>query len=130
MEFPRTVLVLTAFGILCSISIYWSYVQAEINWWNNQAEAIQEETSDKANMSLPIHVQNVNEVKLITSHTTSSQNCKECTNTKMHADDTTSKTDNRNSTNTMAKRRQIWISMGLCFSKNTKHLTIAKLFFR
>ena len=114
MGFHRTVSVLTTFGVLCSVSIYWSYLQDEINGFNvyqqkeqdfiykndtNVSQVIKDETEIYSNSTMYVPSQ-----------------CENCTN-HIH---TESYVSISNSTTNPPKKRQIWITMGLCFTKNTE----------
>ena len=124
MGFHRTVSILTTFGVLCSVSIYWSYLQDEINGFNvyqqkeqnlilnnqtNASQVIKDETETVFNSER-------NSTIYLPSQ------CENCTN-HIH---TESNVSTSNSTTNPPNQRQIWITMGLCFTKNTEMYGIKK----
>merc|ERR1739844_402525 len=112
MGFHRTVSILTTFGVLCSVSIYWSYLQDEINGFNvyqqkEQNLGYKNDTNDETEILF-------NAEQNSTIYVPSQ--CENCTN-NIHTD---SYLPTSNSTTKSPTKRQIWITMGLCFTKNTE----------
>ena len=104
MAFARTVLVVTAFGVLCSISIYWNTLdRIYINLQQTQVLLNNERIPFKTQWEFEPN---------ITQLASLYQNYRNETNIKIAP-------LNTNKSEPIAQKRQIWISMGLCFSKNT-----------
>ena len=121
MGFFRTVLILTGFGVLCSVSIYWTYLQHEIDgaYYPEQKMTIEESLIDTSPVLSVEHIPIQRFTKFAQNQSSQifSSQCKNCET------DITSNSTHVNSTNQTLiskQKRQIWISMGLCFSKNTK----------
>ena len=116
MGCPRSVLVLTCFGILSSISIYWSFLQTAISDFKN----VQMEDGYKLSyLKRPIPLKyylNTEKPLPLNKATIKSSHCAECNSTiKSEADNNETKVSI-----IVPHKRQIWISMGLCFSGNTE----------
>ena len=109
MGYFRTVSILTGFGVLCSVSIYWTYLQQEIGGTFYTEKHMKISPKHLSMKDLTIFAQNHS------SEIISSQ-CKNCT-TGLSTDSI--RENDTTSSNNAKQKRQIWISMGLCFSKNT-----------
>ena len=117
----RTVLILTGFGVLCSVSIYWTYLQQEIDgaYYTAQQmttkDALIDTLSGLSVEHIPIQ-HSTNNAQNRSSKNVSSQyqNCTTDLTTKYN------RANEAKSSDIVKRKRQIWISMGLCFSKNTE----------
>ena len=118
MGYSRVVLVLTGFGFLSSISIYWSYLQEEINGFNNSQLRKEIPVFDQRRPIPKMHYSR-DEKWHFENLTSQPSHCTNCTNSTIIQTDSIPK--NVEQSNVMiSQKRKIWISMGLCFSKNTE----------
>ena len=122
MGFFRTVFILTGFGVLCSVSIYWTYLQQEIDgayYAEPRMTTIDAPSDTLTGLSVEhIPIQHFTKVAQNRSSKNVSSQCQNCTT---DVTNNSNLANNETKSNDIVKRkRQIWISMGLCFSKNTE----------
>ena len=122
MALPRSVIIVTCFGVLCSISIFWSFLQEQINDYkdsqikSSMSPPLLHDSTSKRNQLPKKHFLDATVLLSRNNVTEKGSHCKNCITTQ----ETKSTTKEMNITTKDSKRkRQIWISMGLCFNKNT-----------
>ena len=115
MRISRVFVVTTLTVILSFMSIYRSYVQERLTRNNSHSHQQNVEVFDSGMYSLKYPFL-INETSLRDVTSQSSTLCNNCT----EAVHDYGKTVDNMKLNTLVNKRQIWISMGLCFSTNTK----------
>ena len=117
MGFPRIVFVLTGFGILSCISIYWSFLQEQINSVSEFQEMNEIVVSGERRPPPKMHyLQDIYKKIHLKNHTAQTSHCTNCS----AINQTNSTANITEQSKATRHKRKLWISMGLCFSKNTE----------
>jgi hypothetical protein len=115
MGLIRQVLILAGFAILSGIFIYWTYIHETLNVIATDQRLKEIGKSNKR--WLYLHSQHLKDMGHLRNDISQNQRkCENCTSNVPTLKNLSKMSDS----NLLPQKRRIWVSMGLCFSKNTE----------